>query len=204
MKLMLRPASPFARKVRIVALERGLMDRIELQIFASPEESASTLPAHNPLVKVPTFFTDDGTVLYDSPVICEYLDSLHEGDRLFPAGGDERWRVLRLQALGDGVADSVVAVGVESMKADDKQSAGMIARQNQKIDGGLDYLEAHMDELAGPLNIGQISVACALGYFDFRIDDNGWRDQRPDLTAWFTTFSDRASMKETFFKRPGT
>lgn len=203
MKLMLRPASPFARKVRIVALERGLTDRLELQIFASPEESASTLPAYNPLVKVPTFITDDGIVLYDSPVICEYLDSLHDGDKLFPAQGEERWRVLRLQALGDGIADAVVAVGIESTKPQDQQNAGTLKRQNTKINGGLDYLEQNMDELGGELNIGQISVACALGYFDFRIDDNGWRNGRPDLSAWIASFNERSSMKDTFFKRPG-
>ncbi|MDA0241631.1 MAG: glutathione S-transferase, partial [Proteobacteria bacterium] len=86
----------------------------------------------------------------------------------------------------------------------DQQNSGSLERQKIKINGGLDYLEQNMDELVGDLNIGQIAVACALGYYDFRIDNNGWRDNRPNLAAWMAAFNERPSMKETFFKRPGS
>lgn len=201
MKLISRPASPFARKARMMIIERGMQDRVETQML-SLEETAELLPDFNPLVKVPAFITDDGTILYDSPVICEYLDSQHDGEKFFPADGAERWRVLRLQALGDGIAEAIVAYAVEGAKPDDKQMDGVFKRQMTKIVNGLDYLENNMAELSGPMNIGQLSVVCALGYWDFRCDDPIWRNGRPKFSAWVDDLRARPSMQETHFQRP--
>ena len=203
MKLIARPASPFARKCRVLALERDLMGKMEVEILNN-DGWQSTIPTYNPLEKVPAMVTDDGTVIYDSPVICEYLDSVNEGAKLFPAPGPERWRVLRLQALGDGIADAIVAFAGESGRPEEKQTEAVIARQRNKIDGGADWLESHIDELDGDLNIGQIAIACAFGYGEFRIPGYGWRDGRAKLTAWFEAFAERPSMKDTFFRRPGS
>ena len=201
MKLISRPASPYARKARIMIIERGMQDRVEVQML-SIEESQALLPDLNPLVKVPAFMTDDGTLLYDSPVICEYLDTQHDGDKFFPAEGAERWRVLRLQALGDGVGDAIVAYAVETGKPEDKQMPGTFTRQMAKIENGLNYLEANMSELAGPLNIGQLAVVCAIGYWDFRCDDPVWRNGRPQFSAWVDEIRARPSLQETVFHRP--
>ena len=179
------------------------MEKMDVEILKN-DSWQSAIPTYNPLEKVPAMVTDDGTVIYDSPVICEYLDSVNEGAKVFPVPGPERWRVLRLQALGDGIADAIVAFAGESGRPEEKQTEAVIARQRKKIDGGADWLESHIDELDGDLNIGQIAIACAFGYGEFRIPDYGWRDGRPKLTAWFEAFAERPSMKDTFFTRPAS
>lgn len=201
MKLISRPASPYGRKALLIIHERGLQNLVDVQML-SQEETAQLLPDFNPLVKVPAFVTDDGTVLYDSPVICEYLDSQHNGEKFFPTGGIERWPVLRLQALGDGIADAIVAYAVEGAKPEDKQMGGWFERQIAKVNNGLDYLEKNMSELSGSLNIGQLAVVCAVGYWDFRCDDPVWRNGRPQFSAWVDEIRARPSMQATHFKRP--
>ena len=202
MTLHARPASPFARKVRVVAIETGTIDRIHVMMAQSPEESRKVVPSHNPLVKIPVLVLEDGTSLYDSRVIAEYLDSLHDRTRLFPQSGAERWRVLKLQALGDGIGDAGAAMGGELGRPDGQRSDAAVARQWEKITNATRALEDDMAQLDGVINIGQIAVATGLGYCDFRLTEHQWRDGRPKLAQWIAAFNERPAMKATFFARP--
>ena len=193
MKLRLSPASPYARKVRVCAAERGLADNIEL-IATVTGDQTSGLAADNPLEKVPTLITDDGMALYDSPVICEYLDSLPGGPTLFPPEGAERWRALRLQALADGLLDAALACVMEGRRPEDERSAGFVRLQRGKIDRALDEMDAGTAAFSGSLHIGSITVGCALGYLDLRFAEDDWRATRPALAAWFEEFAKRPSM----------
>lgn len=204
MKLYARPASPFARKVRVMIIETGLAGKIEIEMLSTVEEVQNMPPAHNPLGKIPALVLDNGEALFDSPVICEYLDSIQDGAPLFPKDGWARWHALRLQAAGDGIGDAAATMGVEGMRPEDKRLDRVLNTQWHKITRTTGLLNDNMDWLEGPLSIGQIAVAAGLGYADFRLDDYQWRDERPNLEAWFAAFSERASMRETFFARPGS
>ena len=193
MKLRLSPASPYARKVRVCAAERGLADDIELIITMTGDQT-SGLAADNPLEKVPTLITDDGMALYDSPVICEYLDSLPGGPTLFPPEGAERWRALRLQALADGLLDAALACVMEGRRPEDERSAGFVRLQKGKIKRALDEMDQDLPAFSDSLHIGSITVACGLGYLDLRFADDDWRATRPALAAWFEEFAKRPSM----------
>ncbi len=197
MKLYFSPASPFARKVRVSALELGLAERIELlQISLSPVSPHTDLRLHNPLGKIPALITDEGEALYDSPVICEYLDALAGGARLWPAAGPARWRALTRQALADGITDAAVLVRYEqAVRPEPLRWAQWIEGQWLKIRTALEALER--DSLEGVFDIGTISVACALGYLDFRFAEEGWRARLPRLAAWYALISERASLAAT-------
>ena len=151
---------------------------------------------------MPTLILDDGTVLYDSPVICEYLDSLHDGPRIFPTEGAERWTTLRRQALADGILDALVLRRYEGMRPEELRSADWVARQERKVVRGLDALEAEAEagnlaDPAGPLTIGEIAITCALGYMDLRFADDDWRHNRPALASWYEDIAQRPSIKAT-------
>ncbi|WP_342238982.1 glutathione S-transferase [Inquilinus sp. OTU3971] len=192
MKLLYSPFSPFARKVRIVAHETGLQDRIEV-VPTSTEDPASGLSARNPLNKIPVLETEFGP-LYDSPVICEYLDSLHDGEKLVPAAGADRWRALRWEALADGLMDAALLIRYEiTLRPAEKQHEPWVERQKAKIRKSLDQMEADAAELDGPLTIGTIGAASALGYLDLRFADWGWRETHPRLAAWHAAFAERPS-----------
>jgi glutathione S-transferase len=192
MKLLYSPFSPFARKVRIVAHEAGLQDRIEV-VPTSTEDSAGGLAARNPLNKIPVLETEFGP-LYDSPVICEYLDTLHDGAKLVPAAGADRWRALRWEALADGLMDAALLIRYEiTLRPAEKQHEPWIERQKAKIRASLDRMEADAAELDGPLTIGTIGAASALGYLDLRFADWGWRETHPRLAAWHAAFAERPS-----------
>jgi len=192
MKLLYSPFSPFARKVRIVAHETGLQDRIEV-VPTSTEDPASGLSARNPLNKIPVLETEFGP-LYDSPVICEYLDSLHDGPKLVPAAGADRWRALRWEALADGLMDAALLIRYEiTLRPVEKQHEPWVERQKTKIRKSLDQMEADAAELDGPLTIGTIGAASALGYLDLRFADWGWRETHPRLAAWHAAFAERPS-----------
>lgn len=199
MKLYYSPTSPFVRKVLIAAIELGLRDRIETApVQISPVEPDDALGQDNPVGKIPTLITDDGEALYDSPVICEYLDGLHQGARLFPAAGPARWEALRLQALADGVMDAAVLVRYETwLRPAELRWQGWIDGQTRKIERGLDALEGQVAGFGGALTIGTISVACALGYLDLRLGHLGWRDRRPQLSSWLADFARRPSFLST-------
>lgn len=201
MKLRHSPTSPYVRKVMVLAHETGLAGRIEA-VPTSPSDDEASLARDNPLGKVPALTADDGAVLYDSPVICEYLDSLHGGPRAFPADGAARWTALRRQALADGILDAAILRRYEEMQPAAQQHVDWIERQKRKANRGLDALEAEaaagsLTEPAGILSIGDISIACALGYLDLRYAGEDWRNRRPALAAWYGKVAKRPSMTAT-------
>ena len=195
MKLYTNQASPFARKCRVVAHELNLkLDEIE--VLARDDES---LRRFNPLKKIPILILDDGSSLFDSGVIAEYLNHMG-GGRFFPGmnlwrATNGRWRALGLQALADGLMEAAVACRYELLNAEAQRNEDFIARYLATVDAGLATLERV--KFAEVPTIGEISVGCALGYLDFRYDHLGWRNGRPKLAAWFETFSQFPSMQAT-------
>lgn len=182
MKLAYSPNSPYVRKVMACAIQRGIDGRIEL--WTVPTTDAA-LAAANPLSKVPTLVTEDGMRLYDSPVICEYLDSIGSAPRLFPEAGPARWNALRQQALGDGILDATQPRRREIALPQDEGRKSYIALQQGKVSRALDELEAEADSLGALTTIGEITIGCALGYLDFRYPNEPWRPGHPKLEAWY-------------------
>ena len=196
MKLRHAALSPFVRKVMVAAHELALAGRIELEpTNVSPIQANQTLAAENPLMKVPSFVTDDGLVLFDSPVICEYLDSLAGGGMLFPAAGPERWTALRRQALGDGILDALVLVRYESLRPEAKRWSGWTDGQTTKAHQGL--AAAEQEGLSGFSTIGHIAIGVMLGYLDFRFPDDGWRRRHSRLAGWYEQIAERPAMRLT-------
>jgi glutathione S-transferase len=191
MKLRYSTTSPFVRKVHVLAIETGQIDRIELVKTVTTDPD---LGRNNPLQKVPAMEMDDGSSLYDSRVICEYLDS-QAGGKFFPPAGSPRWTALKRQALADGMMDAAVLRMMESKKPENLRSADWDKRQKLKVTQGLAALEA--DHLGPQLDIGTLSVAIVLDYLDFRFKAEDWRPAHPKLAAWHKTFSERASLKKT-------
>jgi glutathione S-transferase len=194
MKLRSSVTSPFVRKVRMTAIECG----IELELVPTNAWAPDTdLVTDNPLSKVPALVLDNGETLYDSPVICEYLDSVHSGHKLFPHEGPERFRQLKLQALADGILDAALQVRIEThTRPEDKRWTGWVERQQAAISRALDALEKDVGHWGGVFLIGPITVVAALGYLDFRkVCD--WRAGRPHLAHWYTTTHNRRSVRET-------
>jgi len=202
MKLYVSPASPYVRKVRVVAREAGLAAVIEEVVASvSPVAPNEQVSRDNPLGKLPVLIADDGSAIYDSPVICEYLDSLHSGRKLFPAAGPARWTALKLQALADGLLDAALLARYEAaLRPEPRRWPEWIAGQKRKIADALDTLERDVDLLGGELTIGNLSVACALGYLDFRFAADAWRTGRPKLDAWLAEVSKRESLRATMPK----
>ncbi len=198
MKLRYSQSSPYARKVVVVAHERGLAGRIELMpASTSPVDPNKDIARENPLAKIPSLTLDDGSVLYDSRVIAEYLDSLG-GAKLFPPPGPQRWTALRQQALADGLLDAAILIRYErALRPAEKQWPEWIEGQFVKFRQSLDAFEREAKILNGALTIGPISAACALGYVDFRFADENWRATRPTLAAFYEKFSQRSSMMAT-------
>ena len=193
MKLFSNAASPFARKCRVIAQELGIkLEEVRTLPMQDPE-----FRRVNPLGKIPALLLDDGSVLIDSPVICEYLNH-HGGGKFFPAdtiwkAASGRWKALGLAALGDGIADAAVAwiiLGRENPVPE----AGR-KRQMDTVLAGLDALERM--KFADPPTIGEITVACAIGYVEFRMPDLDWKSSRPNLSAWYAKISELPSMKAT-------
>jgi glutathione S-transferase len=199
MKLRYSPTSPYVRKVVVLALETGLSPRIErIATNVAPNQRNDEYQREQPLAKVPALTTDDGTVLYDSRVICEYLDSLHQGAKLFPPAGPARWTALRRQALGDGLCDAAILTRYETfLRPEDKRWEDWVEGQMRKVRAALDALEAEAPALGSGLDIGLIAIGCALGYMDFRYESEQWRAKRPKLAAWYETFAALPSMRET-------
>jgi glutathione S-transferase len=184
------PASPFGRKVKIAAHVLGLIDKIDI-IVADTLNPEDPLRTRNPLGKIPALTLDDGTTLYDSRVIVEYLDHVAGGGKIIPETGKERFEVLTLQALADGVMDAALLQVYETrFRDEDKRSSKWVEHQSGKVTRGLDALEVHVPHLSPVPNLGAITVACALGYLDLRFGE-GWRTGRPRLTAWLADFAAR-------------
>ena len=199
MKLYFSAASPYVRKVMVTAVETGLDKKIQ-QVPTSvvPTKPNADIARDNPLMKVPTLVTDGGEALFDSRVVCEYLDSLHDGRKLIPASGGDRWRVLRMQALGDGILDAGIISRYEmAIRPQEKQWSDWLAGQGKKITQGLDLAETEADQLSGPINLGQIAIACAIGWLEFRKPIGDIRPGRPKLFKWYDEFAKRPSMQAT-------
>ncbi len=195
MRLWYSKPSPFTRKVLVVAHEAGAAARIQL-LPVDTVAGDDLLNAENPLGKIPCLVTDDGMMrLFDSRVICEYLDTVLNASRLHPAVSSARWLALRRQALADGVMDAAVLCRYESMRPETLRSAAWVDKQQDKIRRGLDTLE--QEHSGGPVTIGDIATACALGYLDLRFPELNWRAGRPHVPHWFEAFARRPSMLAT-------
>ena len=198
MRLYYSPASPYARKVRVLALEAKLDKKIDLiNVALSPVEPNADVGKHNPIGKVPVLSVK-GIDLFDSPVICEYLDHQHKGRKLLPRKGRERWVALRQQAMADGLLDAALLARYENyLRPEDLRWADWTRGQMKKIDGVLDQLEAEAKGLKGKPTLGTIAIACALGYLDLRFANHDWRAKRAKLAKWYAVFAKLPSMKAT-------
>lgn len=194
MKLAYSPNSPYVRKCVAIAIARGIDAGMELWTIGT---TAPELAAKNPLSKVPTLILDDGSVLYDSPVICEYLDSLPGGAKLYPAAGPARWKALTQMALGDGILDATQPRRREVALPQDDGRRDYIATQQAKVTRALDVLEAEADSLGMLTTIGEITIGCALGYLDFRYPHEPWRPGHPKLEAWYAKVSQLPPLART-------
>jgi glutathione S-transferase len=197
MKLFSQTHSPYARQVLVLALETGLTDRLEVTHHeTSPTLRNEAVFAVNPLGKVPALVLDDGTALFDSVVICDYLDGLHGGARVIPPWGRERALALRLQALAHGITDAGSWVRQETQRRPaEYRYPAMREGQTGKLVAAYDFAERE-PALDGPLHIGQIALACALSWIEFRRLP-GFRADRPRLAGWYDRFCRRSSMLAT-------
>jgi len=199
MKLFYSSTSPYSRKVRMMIHEKGLHKAI-INVACNPFDETPDLETANPLGKIPTLILDDGSPLYDSPVICAYLDTL-TSDRLIPESGPdtsrEHWNVLRWEALCDGVLDATYNIVMERRRDSREQSVGWIDQWKNQVRRSLNYMETDFNTLPKRLSLAQLSLGATLGYLDFRLPDFDWRSQCPALTAWYGDFSSRDAMKNT-------
>ena len=200
MTLFHNPASPFVRKVRVLLAETGQQDRVALQAcMPTPVAPDAQVVQDNPVGKIPALRLADGSVLHDSRVILDYFDHQHVGNPLIPRDGSARWRRLTLASMADGILDAAVLVRYETaMRPAEKHWDQWLEGQRNKIHRTLAELESDaIAELASHFDIAAISVACALGYLDFRHPDLQWRANNPKLADWYAEVSQRPSMLET-------
>jgi glutathione S-transferase len=191
------PTSPYVRKVMVAAHELGLADRLDL-VLARRETIVADVGAVNPLARIPALVLPDGTVLFDSLVIAEFLND-QAGGALFPRTGAARWRTLTLHALGHGVIDAGIAIVSELRRPETERSPAFIDARYAEFGRALDEAERQLPP--ADADIGTIALAAGLGYLDFRLPEHDWRGGRPRLTRWFDEFSRRPSMVAT---RPPT
>jgi glutathione S-transferase len=201
LKLFWSSRSPFARKVMIAAHEIGIAGEIEtIRVAVSPTRLHAEVMRFNPIGRIPTLVLADGAVLFDSAVICEYLDATYGKGALFPARPPERWRVLRLHALADAIMETDILWMDERTRPAGQRSADRIATSRAKIGGALDRIEREADSLSvGAITIGEIGTASALAHLDFRFPDENWRSGRRHLAAWFEAIGKRSSILATAF-----
>ena len=197
MKLIMSPASPFVRKVRVVLREGGLADQVtELPVTTTALDTAAEVRAANPLGKIPVLVREDGPAIHDSRVITRYLDTTFDLG-LYPQS--RLWEILTLEATADGLMEAAVLMVYEHrFRPENLWSEAWTEAQWGKVTGALDAIETRwMSHMAGPVNAGQIAVGCALGYLDFRHAGRAWRDGRPALAEWHAGFGARPSMLDT-------
>ena len=214
MKLYCNSGSPYVRKVMVTAIEAGLDSKIQLENLGmlSPMQPNPRLVAANPLAKIPTLVPDDGPPIFDSNVICEYLDSMHSGAKLIPVPGMARWRALTRTAAADGLLEAAMTARGELARAANQQSPELAAGQMGKARRCLDLFEREAEAAGSPeglagaanIDIGDIACGCALGWVDFRMPNENWRQGRPALARWFGELSKRRSMKLTEPANPPT
>ncbi len=199
MKLHWSPRSPFVRKVMVCAYEMGLVERLEkvrsVTAMLAPNRNLMQV---NPWNKIPTLVTDEGQVLFDSDVICEYLDSLHDGVKLHPAQPRLRWQALRWRAFGSEMLNMLLLWRNERGRPADRQMQALIDVFALKMRTGLAMLETETEALArAPFSVGHVAVGCALSYVDLRFADLGWKVNHPRLTSWHAEFEQRPSVIQT-------
>lgn len=200
MKLYFGSTSPYVRKVVVAGIELGLDDQIE-RVETLPWEKGTKYGNVNPVGKVPALVTDTGQTIYDSPVIIDYFDSLNDGPKLIPTEGPERYEVLRVAALADGMMDAVILLFSElTRRPKELHWDFWDDRMRNTVARSLDALETDAASFdANQPDLGQITTACGVGWIEFRVDTLGidFRDGRPTLSAWFDAFSARKSMKNS-------
>ena len=196
MKLRFSSTSPFVRKVWVAALETGLAERIE-RVMVSPINPEDVQSSPSPLGKIPCLVTDDGMVLFDSPVIMDYFNSFLDDLSLIPAKGTARWTTLRRQALGDGMIGCTVNIFVERMRKPERQSKGWMVHNKAAVDRAIHSLEAEVGDLADVIDAGTITLAIALAFVDMHFPEDSWREEHPKLAAWSDEFNRRPSMTAT-------
>jgi glutathione S-transferase len=196
MKLHWSPKSPYVRKVMICVHELGLSTRLELvRSVAAMRKPNPVLMADNPLSKIPTLVRKDGSTLFDSVVICEYLNE-EFGGKLFPRGGEERWQALRWHAFGDGLLDALILWRNEREREIPSQE--LLEAFDHKVRASLNRLDEEAQALRmAEFSIGHVTLGCALGYLDYRFDALEWRELAPALAAWFETLRSRPSFAAT-------
>lgn len=197
MKLIFSHTSPFARKVRVLALEKGIsLDIVEANVWSPDTE----VPRHNPLNKIPVLLLDDGSSLYDSSVITEYLDGL-PGPALLPGAGIARSRVRCAESLADGICDAAVSTVLERKREALRQDPGWVGRQRDKIDLGIATLSRSLGDKpwleGGAMSLADLAAGCALFYVAFRLPEIEWRTAHPNLAAWTATLDQRPSFATT-------
>lgn len=195
MQLIYSATSPYARKVRMLVIEKGLVDRVEV-VLANPLQDPPELLAANPLAKVPALIVGRDLTLFDSPLLCAYLDSLSE-PRLIPATGPDRWLTLRREALADGITDAAVSTVMEGRRVEGQRSPEWLNRWRGAILRGVIELEKETEALGRCFDLGAIASATALAYLDFRLPQIDWRTQAPALAGWLETLGRRESFAIT-------
>ena len=201
MKLHWSSRSPYVRKVMICAHETGIAEKLDcVYSVVSLSRPNEDVMRDNPLGKIPTLILDDGRILYDSLVICEYFASLQPGSTLFPREGEARWSALRRHALGNGMLDTLLLWRSEIAKPVQQQTPAWLSTFALKTRNALDVIEAEADALAASgFDIGHIGIGTALAYLDFRFGDVGWRNGHPRADAWMRQFLARDSVVKTNF-----
>lgn len=193
MKLLFTHTSPFARKCRIAAIEVGLEAHVQV-VMASPADASGEVNKANPLGKIPALIRDDGSTLYDSRVICEFLDDFGHGS-LFPPKGEARWQALRRQSLADGIMDAAVLRRYEQLRPEAMRSKDWSERQRGKVERALNALET--EDLPTDMDIGALTIVVALDYLDFRFAAEDWRVGRERLTQWHGAMARRPAFHAT-------
>lgn len=196
MELKYSPTSPYVRKVLVVAHELGIKDRLQLT-NTDPRAERASLSQLNPLSKIPTLITDGGAVMFDSSVICEFLDAEFGDHRLLPSSGQRRWEILTRSVLAQGALDAAILVRLEEMRPESERSAHWIATQLGRVQSVLDHFEATIARSGAGLDLSQITLACTLGWIQFRHPARLWFDQREQLKRWFEEISQRPSLRAT-------
>lgn len=197
MKLLYQTHSPYARKALVFAYEAGLAQRIQVvHQETSPMRRNDLVFAENPLGKVPVLLRPGLSPIFDSDVICAYLDTLHDGRKLIPAEGETRWQALRVQAVAQGLADAGIALRWETVRRPEAlRYPPLRDGYAEKLLASYDWLERELDR-SSPLHVGHIALATVLGWIEFR-ELPGFRENRPQLAAWFDAFEARPSMQAT-------
>lgn len=189
LKFTASQGSPFVRKVRLTIAIKGLEGKVQGVNDDNDPALTKQIRGKNPLAKIPTMMLDDGSVIYDSHVICEYLDSLAPTPKLFPADVGARTKTLTVAALADGIMEAAVLVAYETrFRPEDKRVQDWVDRQQAKADAGIDYLENNIPTIGATPDYGHVTLACALGYLDYR-QAGKWRAKHPKLVAWLDGFA---------------